>query len=195
MALPESAEAAAPPRSGFLGLTPIGPEMQNRRPSFILQTSRRSLQRSAAGFIGLCGVYQVALGIYFIAFRPSFLPEDLRFFGATREILGAALPRLETWLHLVFTVPGGQMAAVGMLVIAAALRLGYRRAIGRGEFVLLAAAGALSVGLMTAVNFALESDFRWLLTVPVSLWALGLVLGARNLGAAGAPSVEDKHAG
>lgn len=114
----------------------------------------------------MCGVYQVALGIYFIAYRPSFLREDLRFFGGARETLGAALPRLETWLHLVFTVLGGQMAAVGMLVIAAALSLAYRRATGRGEFVLLAAAGALSVGLMAAVNFVLKSDFRWLLAVP-----------------------------
>ena len=38
-----------------------------------------------------------------------------------------------------------------------------------------AVAGLLTVGLMSAMNFALHSDFRWLLLVPVLLWLGGLV--------------------
>jgi len=79
--------------------------------------------------------------------RPPVLAEDLRFFGVGHDALRAAQPRLEPWLHLVFTVLGGQMAAVGVLVIGASVRLGHRKA-SRSELALLAVAGTLSVGTM-----------------------------------------------
>ncbi len=41
-------------------------------------------------------------------------------------------------------------------------------------FAALAVAGAVSVGLMSATNFLLNSDFRWLLLLPALLWLLGL---------------------
>jgi hypothetical protein len=94
-------------------------------------------------------------------------------------------------LHLVFTVLGGQMAAVGVLVIGASVRLGHRKA-SRSELALLAVAGTLSVGTMAAVNFALGSDFRWLLILPAGLWLLSLVLA---LGGPPGPAwAEDRHA-
>ena len=146
--------------------------------------------------IGLCGAYQVGLGIYFIALRPPLLPEDLRYFGVGRETLRAVLPRLDPWLHLVFTVLGGQMAAVGAFVFAAALRLAFRGVSAGRELVLLGIAGALSVGLMSAVNFALGSGFRWLLVLPVGIFGLGLVLAMTSrTGVSGAASAEDNHAG
>ena len=37
--------------------------------------------------------------------------------------------------------------------------------------VALALAGAASIGLMAAVNFAIRSDFRWLLLGAAALWA------------------------
>jgi hypothetical protein len=154
----------------------IGRNMQNRGKSLDprLETSR--LRAPAAGLIGLWGAYQIALGVYFIALRPPLLPEDLRYVGLGRQAL-AALPRLEPWLHLVFTVLGGQMAAVGMLATAAALRIGrHREASVVSEALLLGMAGALSAGLMSAVNFTLGSDFRWPLILPVGVLALGLVL-------------------
>ena len=180
---------------GFLELTLIGPEMRNLRKSLDLQTSRHGIRGFVAGLIGLCGAYQIGLGTYFIALRPPLLPEDLRYFGVGRETLREVLPRLEPWLHLVFTVLGGQMAAIGALVVAATLRLGSREASDERELVLLGIAGALSVGLMSAVNFALGSDFRWLLILPAGIWALGLALAVRSHpGASGGPSTEDKHA-
>lgn len=165
--------------------------MQNRETSLGHPTSRRGLRGCAAASIGLCGAYQVGLGTYFIALRPPVLAEDLRFFGVGHDTLRAALPRLEPWLHLVFTVLGGQMAAVGVLVIGASVRLGHRNA-SRSELALLAVAGVLSVGTMAAVNFALGSDFRWLLILPAGLWLLGLVLA---LGGPPGPAwAEDRHA-
>lgn len=98
-------------------------------------------------------------------------------------------------MHLVFTVLGGQMAAVGALVVAAALRLASRDVSAGRELVLLGMAGALSVGLMSAVNFALGSNFRWLLILPAGIWILGLLLALRSRpGASEAASRKDKHA-
>ena len=169
--------------------------MQSRGKSLDLQIPRRGLRAFAAGLIGLCGAYQVGLGIYFIALRPPLLPEDLRFFGVGREALRMVLPRLEPWLHLVFTVLGGQMAAVGALVFAASIRLAFRGVSAGRELVPLGIAGALSVGLMSAMNFALGSDFRWLLLVPVGVLALGLILAlSGHSGVSGAASTDDKHA-
>ena len=49
---------------------------------------------------------------------------------------------------------------------------------------LLGLAGLMSVAGMSAVNFALGSDFRWLLILPVLAWALGLALAALGGGEA-----------
>lgn len=109
--------------------------------------------------------YQAGLGAYFIFWRPPLLPEDLRFVGAGAD----RLPRLEQWLDLVFTVLGGQMGAVGVMLAIFAVRIS-RGPASRLDFALFAATGLMSVGLMCAVNFALRSDFRWLLLAPVVLW-------------------------
>jgi hypothetical protein len=45
----------------------------------------------------------------------------------------------------------------------------------------LALVGALTVGLMSAVNFALHSDFRWLLILPPIVWAAATLLHARAM--------------
>ena len=185
-------DGAALARSAFPDRRPIGPEMHKPGKSPDLQTSEHPLRGFAAGLLGLCGAYQIGLGVYFIALRPPLLPEDLRYFGVGRETVRAVLPRLEPWLHLVFTVLGGQMAALGVLVVAAAFRLRDRQATNRGELVLSGMAGALSVGLMSSVNFALGSDFRWLLILPAGIWALGFLLALRTQPRAS--STEDKHA-
>ena len=129
----------------------------------------------AAWLIGLCTVYQAAVGLYFIALRPALLPEDIRFLEAGVTSLHV-VPRLETWLHLVFFVLGGQMAAVGALVVGSSLRIFHARGRNRGELAWLGAAGLLSVGTMAGVNFALQSDFRWLLIAPGVAWSVGLAL-------------------
>ena len=126
--------------------------------------------------IGLCGGYQVAVGLYFIALRPAMLPEDVRFLEIGVAGLHAGVPRLETWLHLVFVVLGGQMAAVGVLVVGSSLRIFHAQVRNRRDLIWLVAAGLLSVGTMSVVNFALRSEFRWLLIAPGLAWSVGLVL-------------------
>ncbi|MEJ5992355.1 hypothetical protein WG902_20305 [Ramlibacter sp. PS3R-8] len=126
-----------------------------------------------------CGVWLVGLGMYFIFLRPPLLPEDPRFMGATLEQIRASLPGLAGWLDLVFTVMGGFMAASGVLTLALAMHLGRLRQ--RPALVAMILAGATSVGTMSAVNFVLHSDFRWLLLVPAVLWLMALALMVRGI--------------
>lgn len=118
-----------------------------------------------------CGIWLIALGLYFVVLRPPLLPEDPRFMGTTVAQIRADLPGLEDWLKRVFTVMGGFMAGAGVLTLflAATLRLRLR-----GTLWALALSGALTVGLMSATNFALHSDFRWVLLLPALVWLAGL---------------------
>ena len=130
----------------------------------------------AEWLIALCGIWHIGLGLYFIFIRPALLPEDIRYMGADLQSLQAVAPRLADWLGKVFTVMGGFMAGAGVLITyfgwrTMTLRLG-------GTTPILLATGALTIGLMSAVNFALESDFRWLLLAPPVAWALALLFYA-----------------
>lgn len=122
--------------------------------------------------LGFCGAYQIALGTYFIL-RPSLLPEDVRFARISLEELPVAAPGLEAWLAWVFTVMGGQMAGVGLLLVWIAVYLNPER-MDRWQAVMLIGAGLLTVGTMSVVNFQIGSDFRWLLIAPVLAWILAV---------------------
>lgn len=120
-----------------------------------------------------CGVWLVGLGLYFIALRPPLLPEDARFMGTTLAGIRTAVPGLERWLKHVFIVMGGFMAGAGVLtVFVATVAMPLRL---KGAPWAAAASGALTVTLMSATNFALSSDFRWVLLVPALVWIAGLV--------------------
>jgi len=70
------------------------------------------------------------------------------------------------------------MSATGVLtgwVVVDAARCG-RRATG----VVLAVVGLLSVATMSATNFSIQSDFKWLLLVPAVLWAIGVAAWFRE---------------
>jgi hypothetical protein len=130
-------------------------------------------QRWAASLIGAWAVYQLGLGAYFAFLRPPLLPEDYRFLGAALGE-GRSASLAASWLRLVFIVMAGQMAAVGVLVGLTATRMA-RRGADRMDVVAVTLGGALSVAVMSAVNFALLSDFRWWLVVPVVIWSAGLL--------------------
>ena len=121
-----------------------------------------------------CGVWLIAPGLYFMALRPPLLPEDPRFMGTTLEQLRLAVPGLVSWLQKVFAVLGGFMAGTGVLTVWLATVAMPARL--KGTFWALALSGALTVVLMSATNFALQSDFRWLLLVPALVWIAGLLL-------------------
>ena len=125
-------------------------------------------RRLSTRMLMTCGVWLVGLGFYFIVLRPPLLPEDPRFIGTTLAEIRAAAPGLESWLNKVFTVMGGFMAGGGVLTIfVAAVAMPSRL---KGTSWAIGLSGALTVALMSATNFALSSDFKWLLVVPALIW-------------------------
>ena len=92
--------------------------------------------------------------------------------GSTLEQLRQAAPGLESWLPIVFTVMGGYMAGAGILTLFVARVAVAHRLPGTGWAIALA--GFSTVGLMSAMNFVLHSDFRWVLFVPVAIWTAGV---------------------
>jgi hypothetical protein len=125
----------------------------------------------SAWVLTACGVWLVGLGLYFAVLRPPLLPEDARFMGTSAARLHEAAPGIERWLRLVFTVMGGFMAGTGVLTLFLAAQPPAR---GRSWATVLA--GLATVAVMSAVNFTLGSDFRWLLLVPVLAWIGAFVL-------------------
>ena len=128
----------------------------------------------STGMIVTCGVWLVGLGLYFIVLRPPLLPEDARSMGATLTQIRTVVPGLEGWAHKVFLVMGGFMAGAGVLtVFVASVAMPPRL---KGASSAIALSGAFTVALMSATNFALYSDYRWLLLVPALVWLAGLVM-------------------
>ena len=120
------------------------------------------------------GVAVVGTGLYFILLRPPLLPEDVRHLGLSSTQLGVVGPRLEGWLGQVFRVLGGYILATGVLTITVAST--SFRAHHRGAALGAAIGGVASIGLMAAVNFTINSDFRWVLLAIALAWASSLVL-------------------
>jgi hypothetical protein len=56
--------------------------------------TRKSARCAAKWMLASCGLWLVALGVYFIFLRPPLLPEDIRFIGSSRAEVQAALPGL-----------------------------------------------------------------------------------------------------
>lgn len=134
--------------------------------------------RLSGKIFAACGIWLVLLGTYFLVLRPALLPEDPRFIGSSLEAMRLAVPGLERWLRLVFNVMGGFMIATGVMTTLAAFRLPVKRDLT--TFFALVVAGAASVGLMSVTNFLLNSNFRWLLVLPMLLWLAGLLCYLRE---------------
>ena len=129
--------------------------------------------RVSAWMLTACGVWLVGLGLYFILLRPPLLPEDPRFMGTTLAQIRTAVPGLESWLQKVFTVMGGFMAGAGVLTVFVATVAMPKRLTGTSSTIALS--GALTLALMSVMNFAISSDFRWWLLLPALTWLVGLV--------------------
>lgn len=138
-----------------------------------MSTGRTDRDRIACWLLTACSVWPVGLGIYFIALQPPLLPEVPGFTGSTLEQLRQSALGLESWLRVVYTVIGGYMVGSGVLSLSTARVAMHRRLAGTA--CALAFAGLAIVGLMSAMNFMLHSDFRWLLVVPAVCWAVGVV--------------------
>ena len=120
------------------------------------------------------GVILMGLGLYFIFLRPPLLPEDPRFMGTSLAQILETTPGLLVWLRRVFWVMGGYMFAAGLLTVYVAMTSLRSRL--RGAAVVAGVTGLASIGLMAAVNFMIDSDFKWLLLLFVVPWILSLAL-------------------
>lgn len=121
-----------------------------------------------------CGLWLVGLGLYFALLRPPLLPEDARYLGTSIALTRTAAPGLEHWLRPVFVVMGGFMASAGVLIVFVATTAIPRRV--KGTSWTIGLSGVFSVALMSTTNFALASDFKWLLLVPAVAWLAGFAL-------------------
>lgn len=121
----------------------------------------------------VCGVWLIGLGLYFALLRPSLLPEDPRFIGSSLAQIQVAVPGLARWLNHVFNVMGGFMLGSGVLTLFLAVTAVDERRNGTGAA--LALTGFATVGSMSWTNFAIDSNFKWLLLVPAILWSAGWV--------------------
>ena len=126
-----------------------------------------------------CGIWLIGLGSYFALLRPALLPEDVRYMGAAGALqTQSALPGLKRWLGHVFVVMGGFMIASGMLTTFLAATAVVARQKGTGMVLLVT--GLATVLTMSWTNFAIDSQFKWMLLAPVVLWFAGLGAYARE---------------
>ncbi|WP_431203224.1 hypothetical protein ACQ86E_31260 [Bradyrhizobium betae] len=118
------------------------------------------------------GVLLIGVGLYFLFVRPPLLPEDIRFMKLTPAELQLVGDKLGSWLVHVFRVMGGYIAATGALAItlAATSFRDHHPLAAAGA----AVAGAASIGWMAAVNFMIDSDFKWVLLGMALIWAFSL---------------------
>ena len=127
----------------------------------------------SAVLMALTGIIVVCIGVYFVLFRPPMLPEDVRYLQLADADLSALGQRLRDWLGYVFAVLGGFATATGILLITlAATAFRSREPIAVFGAIL---GGAAPIGTMTAVNFAINSDFRWALLGLFALWAASFI--------------------
>ena len=128
----------------------------------------------SATALALGGSILMILGLYFVFVRPPLLPEDLRSMGTSLAQVQAAVPNLTVWLRRVFWVLGGYIFTTGLLTTYIALTVFRARV--RGVACVMAVAGLSSIGLMAAVNFIIDSDFKWLILSFGLPWAISLAL-------------------
>lgn len=123
--------------------------------------------------LATAGASLILIGLYFLVLRPALLPEDIRFMALPGALLATVRPALEAWLGHVFQVLGGYVLATGVLTITLAATA-YRAHL-RSAFAGALVGGTASIGLMAVVNFAIDSDFKWVLLGLALLWLASLV--------------------
>ena len=128
----------------------------------------------SSAMLALSGTMLMLLGFYFIFMRPALLPEDARYMGQGLSAVQSALPGLTRWLSRVFWVMGGYIFSTGLLTTHVA-RTSFR-ARARGAWIVVAIAGVTSIGMMSVVNFIIDSDFKWVILLLAVPWVAALIL-------------------
>lgn len=102
------------------------------------------------------GLFTLATGVYFMAFRPSMLAEDVRFTGVSPVLLG---PTFANWLSIVFRTWGGFLVGFGVLLGAVGTFLWSAdiRRLRAG----VAGGTVFAFGSFLLSNIQLSSSFVW----------------------------------
>jgi hypothetical protein len=100
------------------------------------------------------------------------LPEDFNFIHTNQTAINDELPGLLIWLKKVFIVLGGYIFTSGALFSYLSIHETNKQS--NAWFITIIVAGVSSVGLMTAVNFMIDSDFKWLLLLFNVPWLTSL---------------------
>ena len=128
--------------------------------------------------LSVTGVLLSGMGLYFIFFRPPLLPEDLLYMSITMQNVEGHLPGLLPWLQKVFWVLGGYVFTTGVLTVYISLT-SFRTRL-TGSLTIIYVTGISSIGLMTIVNFMINSNFKWILLGFAFLWVIALLLHQLN---------------
>jgi hypothetical protein len=137
-----------------------------------------NLKPYSVSILALGGFLLVAMGVYFVFLRPPLLPEDYKYIRTTSSAVKENFPLLTAWLQKVFWVMGSYIFTTGLLTIFIALTSFRTRT--KGAFSINLISGITSIGFMTAVNFMIDSDFKWVLLAFTILWLLSLILYSFN---------------
>lgn len=132
-----------------------------------------NLKPYSATLLALAGLIIAGMGSYFIFLRPSLLPEDLKYMKSTLQKVNDNIPHLLNWLQKVFWVMGGYIFTTGLLTVFISFTSFRKRA--SGAFYIAALTGITSIGLMSVVNFIINSNFKWLLLIFTLPWLLALI--------------------
>src|SRR5689334_18858794 len=119
------------------------------------------------------GIILIGMGCYFVFLRPVLLPEDLTYIGTSKLEIDNHLPGLTSWLQKVFIVLGGYIGASGSLMLYFGIAKDYQKSILLFIFILIS--GLTSVVMMAAINFIIDSDFKWLLLLFTTPWIFGIL--------------------
>jgi hypothetical protein len=128
----------------------------------------------SALLLTVAAIMLIGTGLYFILLRPALLPEDIRYMGLSATQLDGVRDPLAAWLTQVFRVMGGYVLATGVLAITLALT-SYREH-HKGAWLGALVGGIASIGWMTVVNFAIRSDFKWVLLSMALVWAASIIV-------------------
>jgi hypothetical protein len=126
----------------------------------------------SAVLLALSGTLLIGVGCYFLFLRPALLPEDIRYMQLTPLELQSVGPRLAAWLNHVFRVMGGYVTATGVLALTLALTAFRQRHVWAVAGAIVA--GMASIGWMAAVNFVINSDFKWVLLGFALTWTASI---------------------
>lgn len=126
----------------------------------------------------IAGLQLILMGMYFVFIRPPLLPEDLNYMGYIEQNVQHTIPGISIWTQKVFWVMGGYIFTTGALIVFISFTSFQSRI--RGVFLIVLLAGITSIGLMTIVNFMIDSDFKWLLFIFALTWAIALILYKLN---------------